>query len=71
MNKMCFHNISVTLTDGKTVNLDVNFKPALTTKGIVTRNEHGKWKVLCGHEIDLKRKATEKSEDVCRQMGFG
>jgi hypothetical protein len=61
----------VVLTDGYTVYLDVNHKPALSTKGIVTKNERGKWKILCGHEIDLKRKATEKSDEVCRQMGFG
>lgn len=58
------------LTDGHSINLDVNGKPFMHTKGIVTRNIESNWKVLCDDTGDFTRNGSEIANDICSLIGF-
>lgn len=60
----------VALTDGHSISLDVNGKPFMHTKGIVTRNIESNWKVLCDDLGDFTRNGSEIANDICSLIGF-
>jgi hypothetical protein len=50
--------------------LDVNGKPFLHTKGIVTQNIQSHWKILCDDNGDFQTNATQIANDICNVIGF-
>ncbi|KAJ6641084.1 Serine protease nudel [Pseudolycoriella hygida] len=58
------------LCDGKTVTLDANFRPVLKNKGIVIKNSHGEWNVVCGDTIDLIENGAKTAGQICSILGF-
>lgn len=61
--------LTVALTDGKTVLIDLDSRPKLSHKGIVCENVNGVWSVKC-----VTRRAERKDKDtigeVCFSLGF-
>jgi hypothetical protein len=60
----------VALTDGHSISLDVNGKPFMHTKGVVTRNIESNWKILCDDTGDFTRNGSEIANDICSLIGF-
>lgn len=60
----------VALTDGHSVMLDVNGKPFMHTKGIVTRNIQSKWGILCDDDESFLSNGAVVAADICNFIGF-
>lgn len=58
------------LTDGKTVFLDINGKPFMHRKGIITRNIKSHWQIMCDQEGDLRKNSLNISNEICNIIGF-
>ncbi|XP_017468639.1 PREDICTED: serine protease nudel [Rhagoletis zephyria] len=63
--KDCF-----TLTNGREIVLDTDRRPVLKSAGIFSRNSHGKWRVVCSHEIPHSEQIATTAANVCAQLGF-
>lgn len=62
--------LSVTLTDGMSVTLDINGKPFLRSKGIVSQNAGSVWKILCDDNGDFHSNGLNIANDICNIIGF-
>lgn len=60
----------VALTDGHSVSVDVNGKPFMHSKGIVTQNIKSNWRVLCDDNGDFHANALQVANDICNVIGF-
>ncbi|CRK92869.1 CLUMA_CG006281, isoform A [Clunio marinus] len=60
----------LTLTNGHSVLLDLNGKPAMHSKGIVTKNVQSKWEVLCDHNDSFIINSDQIANDTCHLIGF-
>lgn len=49
--------------------LDVNQRPFMFNKGVITKNIKSEWKVLCD-DGSFVAKGGEIAADVCRVIGF-
>ncbi|XP_067643607.1 serine protease nudel isoform X1 [Eurosta solidaginis] len=58
------------LTNGREIVLDADKRPTLNSAGIFSRNSHGKWLVVCTHEIPLVEQIANTASSVCTQLGF-
>ncbi|XP_011186210.3 serine protease nudel [Zeugodacus cucurbitae] len=58
------------LTNGKKIILDADRRPVLNNAGIFSRNSHGKWQVVCSHEIPFSEEIVTTAVNVCAQLGF-
>lgn len=61
--------ISVALTDGKSVLIDLDLRPKLRHKGIVCENKNGIWSVKCVKRNEV-RANKELIGQVCFSLGF-
>lgn len=50
--------------------LDVNGKPFMHFKGIVTQNIQSKWHILCDDNEDFGTNGSQIANDVCNVIGF-
>lgn len=50
--------------------LDVNGKPFMHFKGIVTQNVQSTWKILCDDNEDFHTNGSQIADDVCNVIGF-
>lgn len=50
--------------------LDANLRPILNHKGIVSKNSHGEWNIMCGDTINLIENGAETAGQVCSILGF-
>ncbi|XP_056642016.1 serine protease nudel-like [Diorhabda sublineata] len=57
----------VTLTNGRTVDLDADSRPNLTTRGIVTINRNGVWRPYC---LNSTEKPANIATNTCYLLGF-
>lgn len=63
-------NPSVALTDGHSVMLDVNGRPFLHFKGVITQNLNSSWRILCDDSGDFEANGSKIANDVCNVIGF-
>lgn len=61
---------TVALTDGTSVTLDINGKPFLHSKGIITQNIASTWKILCDDNGDFHTNGLSIANDFCSVIGF-
>lgn len=62
--------VTVALSDGNKVLIDVNLRPNLNHKGIVSKNTKGEWNVMCVDQIEINRKGAEMAGEICSMLGF-
>lgn len=62
-------SFAVTLTDGKTILMDIELRPKLNHKGIVCVNKEGTWSIDCVRRGNLA-KNTELAGLICFKLGF-
>lgn len=62
--------ISVALTNGQSVLVDLNGKPFMNPSGIVTQNVNSSWKILCDDNGDFHTNGLEIANDICNIIGF-
>lgn len=68
--KILFHVIfPVTLTDGNFVSHDINGKPILHQKGLVTQNIESSWQILCD-DAKFSENRKEMADNICHIIGF-
>lgn len=61
----------VALTEGQgVVYLDVNQRPLLNYRGIVSRNSRGAWRVQCDEHRNFLQNGAEIVAQVCQELGF-
>jgi Domain of unknown function (DUF1986)/Low-density lipoprotein receptor domain class A len=60
----------IALTDGHSINLDVNGKPFFHSKGIVTRNLNSVWQILCDDNGEFSSNGMKVANDMCYYIGF-
>ena len=82
INQLYTFIFSVALTNGHTINLDINKQPQLQFSGIVSKYFNGDWVPTCISAIDLKKKEPKIISnkftleqpsfwnDVCNRLGF-
>ncbi|XP_037043608.1 serine protease nudel-like isoform X2 [Bradysia coprophila] len=58
------------LCDGITVVLDVNTRPVLNNKGIVSKNTRGEWNIMCGDTLNLDENGATTAGQICSLLGF-
>lgn len=61
--------ISVALTNGKNVSLDVDYRPELQASGIITVNYQNSWKAPCINEIQNENQSIIATY-FCNYLGF-
>lgn len=62
--------ILVALTDGNKVLIDVNLRPNLNHKGIVSKNTNGVWNVMCVKKLEINQNGAEMAGQICSILGF-
>lgn len=60
----------MTLTDGHSITLDINGKPFMHRKGVVTRNIKSHWQIMCNHNGSSWQNSSQFSNDICNVIGF-
>lgn len=50
--------------------IDVNLRPNLNHKGIVSKNSNGVWNVMCVKRLEINRNGAEMAGEVCSLLGF-
>lgn len=50
--------------------IDVNLRPNLNHKGIVSKNSNGLWNAVCVKRLEINRKGAEMAGEVCSLLGF-
>lgn len=62
--------LTVALCDGQIVILDVNSRPVLNNKGIVSQNKRGEWNIMCGDTLNLIENGATTAGQICSLLGF-
>lgn len=57
------------LSDGKNVLVDVDLRPSLNDKGILSENKNGTWHVMCVQPSEFQ-KNEETAHKICKELGF-
>lgn len=60
----------IALSDGRKVHIDVNLRPSLNHKGIVSKNTKGEWNVMCVNRLDVLKNGAEMAGQICSILGF-
>lgn len=50
--------------------IDVNLRPNLNHKGIVSKNLNGVWNVVCVERLETNPKGAEMAGEICSMLGF-
>lgn len=50
--------------------LDINGRPFMFNKGVITQNIKSEWKILCDDDESFISKGGQVAEDVCEIIGF-
>lgn len=50
--------------------IDINGKPYMHSKGIITQNVESTWKILCDDNGDFHLNGSQIANDVCNVIGF-
>jgi hypothetical protein len=61
--------ISVTLSNGKEIKLDVNERPQMTLEGYLTKKVNNQWHVVCENNLSTEQQEQAASH-ICHYLGF-